>query len=51
MQWYENYMRNRQNAIRCVIVEKENDVVLGLISLLPIDYFNQSAELNIMIGD
>lgn len=48
--WYENYLSNRNTAIRCAIVD-ENDEVLGLVSLLGIDRLNQSAEFNIMIGD
>lgn len=50
--WYENYMLTRRNTIRCAIVEKNNrEKILGLISLVSIDYMNQSAELHIMIGD
>ena len=47
--WYENYLINRNNAIRCAILDGEK--LLGVISLLVIDYINQSAELHIMIGD
>lgn len=47
--WYENYLINRNNAIRCAILDEER--LLGVISLLGIDYINQSAELHIMIGD
>ena len=48
--WYENYLSNRNTAIRCAIVN-ESDEILGLVSLLEIDRLNQSAEFNIMIGD
>ncbi|MBR3768527.1 MAG: GNAT family N-acetyltransferase [Clostridia bacterium] len=48
--WYDNYLSNRNTAIRCSIVD-ENDEILGLVSLLDIDRLNQCAEFNIMIGD
>lgn len=50
IKWYENYMANRATAVRCAIVE-ENDEILGLVSLTGINHMNQSAELHIMIGD
>ena len=48
--WYEQYMHSRNNTVRCVIVD-DNNTVLGLISLVNINYINRSAELHIMIGD
>ncbi len=49
--WYEKYMHSRNNSVRCVIVNSENDEeIVGLISLLDINYINRSAELHIMIG-
>ena len=47
--WYENYMNNRNIAVRCAIVD-ESDKILGLVSLTSIDQLNQSAEFHIMIG-
>jgi UDP-4-amino-4,6-dideoxy-N-acetyl-beta-L-altrosamine N-acetyltransferase len=49
-QWFENYMANRGNSVRCAIVESENDLILGLVSLTSVDYLNQCAEFHIMIG-
>lgn len=49
--WYESYMNNRGNAVRCAITEDDTDEILGLISLVSINYINQSAELHIMIGE
>ena len=49
--WFDNYMSNRNNAVRCAIVKKDEDIILGLVSLVSIDYMNQSAEFHIMIGD
>lgn len=49
--WFETYMGNRGNAVRCVIMEEGSDEILGLVSLVSINYINQSAEFHIMIGD
>lgn len=48
--WFNNYMNNRQNNVRCSIVDNEDQIV-GLASLTNIDHLNQSAEFHIMIGD
>lgn len=49
--WYDNYLNSRSNSVRCVIVDDSNeDEVLGLISLMDINYINRSGELHIMIG-
>ena len=47
--WYENYINNRNMAVRCAIVD-ESDKILGLVYLTSIDQLNQSAEFGIMIG-
>lgn len=49
VQWFENYMKNRDNAVRCAIAG-DDDVIIGLVSLVPVNTFNQSAVLHIMIG-
>lgn len=51
IKWYESYLENRGNAVRCAITEDEHDEILGLISLTSINYMNQSAELHIMVGE
>ncbi|MGN0521690.1 MAG: GNAT family N-acetyltransferase [Eubacterium sp.] len=51
IKWFESYMNNRANAVRCAIVKEDDDRILGLISLVSVDYINQSAELHIMIGN
>ncbi len=48
--WYNEYLQKRSSSIRCAIVNENNDI-LGLVSLLNIDYINRSAVLHIMIGD
>ena len=48
--WFDNYMQNRSSTVRCAIVNEENEIV-GLVSLVSIDYINQSAVFHIMIGD
>lgn len=49
-EWYESYMNNRNTNVRCSIVD-ETDMILGLVSLVSIDYISRSAVFNIMIGD
>ncbi len=48
-EWYENYLRNRNNTIRCAITTEE-DKAIGLITLADINNISRSAELHIMIG-
>ncbi len=49
--WYDKYIHTRSNSVRCAIVDSEKeDEVLGLISLLDINYINRSGTLHIMIG-
>lgn len=50
VKWYDNYMINRNNTLRCSIVDEDNNLI-GLVSLTKIDFLNQSAEFHIMIGD
>lgn len=50
IKWYENYLKSRSTNVRCAIVEKDEDVILGIISLTNINFQNQSAELHLMIG-
>lgn len=51
VKWFEAYMNNRNNAVRCAITQDEDDKIVGLVSLTSIDHLNQSAEIHIMIGD
>lgn len=51
IQWFDNYMKSRGNAVRCAIVIEGHDEIIGLVSLVPVDQFNQSAVLHLMIGD
>lgn len=44
-------MGNRGRAVRCAITTTESDEILGLVSLVSVNYMNQSAEFHIMIGD
>lgn len=50
VEWFETYMKNRANIVRCAIVRQDEDEILGLVTLSAIDFLNQSAELHIMIG-
>ncbi len=49
--WYEQYWGNRGDAIRCVITEDNDDEILGLASLVHVNYMDQSAEFHIMINN
>lgn len=49
-QWYLQYMNNRNNTVRCSIVDSE-DTIIGLVSLTSINTINQSATFHIMIGE
>lgn len=50
--WFENYMSNRNNCIRCAIVDEDYvEDILGLVSLTGIDYIHRCAALHIMIGN
>lgn len=49
--WYDGYMKSRNAAVRCAVVEEGNDEILGLVSLVSVNSIDQSAELHIMIGD
>lgn len=51
IKWFENYMENRVSTVRCAITENDKDEIIGIVSLVSIDYINQSAEFHIMIGD
>ncbi len=48
--WYENYINNRRECIRCAITFANDDKILGMVSLTSIDYINQSAKLHIQVG-
>ena len=49
--WYDKYIHSRSNSVRCAIVDSDREEeVLGLISLMNINYINRSGELHIMIG-
>lgn len=49
--WYDNYLKNRSTNVRCAIINKEDDRIIGVIYLLDISAVNRSAELALMIGD
>lgn len=48
--WYQNYLKNRNNNIRCAILNEEDNII-GVIYLLDIDYLNRNGVLHIMIGN
>ncbi len=48
--WFDNYLKNRNNTVRCAIVDSD-DMIVGLVSLTNINYVNRTAEFHIMIGE
>lgn len=54
--WFEHYMKQRNQNIRCVICKKETpssetETVVGSVGLICIDWVFRSAEFYIMIGE
>lgn len=49
--WFDAYMLNRTNTVRCAIITEQSDEILGLVSLTNIDFINSSAILHIMVGE
>jgi UDP-4-amino-4,6-dideoxy-N-acetyl-beta-L-altrosamine N-acetyltransferase len=48
--WFDNYQQNRNEQVRCSICLKENDELIGLVSLTSIDYINRSGLFHLMLG-
>lgn len=49
--WFDSYMNNRSNTVRCAIVTDTDDAIIGLVTIASINHLNQSGEFHIMIGD
>lgn len=50
--WYESYLANRNSEIRCAIIEDSSpEEIIGLVSLVSIDWINRTCDFHIMIGD
>lgn len=51
-EWYDKYLHARNNSVRCVIIDDtQEEMVLGIISLVKINNISRSGELHIMIGE
>ncbi len=48
--WFDSYMANRNNSVRCAIIESDTNKPIGMVNLLNIDYINRSCVISIMIG-
>lgn len=48
--WFDSYMSNRNNSVRCAIVESDTNTIIGMVNLLNIDYINRTCVIGIMIG-
>lgn len=49
-EWFATYQRNRTHQVRLIIANSE-DLPVGLINLIQIDWLVRSAELSIQIGE
>jgi diamine N-acetyltransferase len=49
--WYENYLKNRNTAVRLAIVDKDNSILIGTVQLTSIHPVDKSAEFSIMLGE
>lgn len=49
--WFESYLANRNTNVRCAIVDKESNAIIGLVNLTNIDWSCRGAEFSIMIGN
>jgi RimJ/RimL family protein N-acetyltransferase len=48
--WFEDYMQNRNAAVRCAIVETAcEDKIIGIVSIVDIDPINRTAGVGIML--
>jgi RimJ/RimL family protein N-acetyltransferase len=48
-EWFENYSINRSKQVRCSVIEKETNELIGVVYLLNIDLVSRSADFGIMI--
>lgn len=49
--WFDGYMAGREKNIRLAICASEDDRLLGVASILGIDWVGRSAEFSIQIGE
>ncbi|MDD5215930.1 MAG: GNAT family protein [Methylococcales bacterium] len=50
-QWFSNYQNNRSTQVRLAIVNKSDDVLIGMVSLVNIDFLSKTSELALQIGN
>ncbi len=49
--WLENYLSNRDKAVRLAIIDLETEVHIGNVNLTSLHPINRTAEFSIFIGD
>lgn len=49
--WFDNYIKSRDSAVRCAIVQTDINKVIGCVYLLNIDWTSRCADFGIMIGE
>jgi len=50
-QWFTKYQNNRATQVRLAVVNKSDDVLIGMVSLVQIDSLARTAELALQIGN
>lgn len=48
--WFDDYLKKRNNNIRCAICLNHTKEIVGVVYLLNIDHVSRNADLGIMIG-
>ena len=51
VEFYKNSIENNPSKLQCGIYHKEDQVLIGVISLNDIDYINRNTELSVIIGE
>lgn len=49
--WFEQYMNNRGNQVRCAIIEEKTNEFIGVVYLTDIDTINRTGFYGILIGE
>lgn len=51
VEFYKNSIENNPSKLQCGIYHKEDQVLIGVISLNDIDFINRNTELSVIIGE
>jgi len=51
LQWYDDYLSRRGSEVRCAVCLADTGQLVGMVSLMRIDYVHRNAEYNAMVGE